>query len=171
MWNPNYFNYGIAIHGALNVPLYPASHGCIRIPLNISEDLQDLVSVGDQVYVWDGVKEPESYGAQPPTVQLDRPELRDDDDVEHDDDQRAVVDHHAGDDTGEHCAAPDLAAGDDDDRAATDDHDDHHDHHDRPRRRLGGRTRRRLSVARPPAGARPGSGASVLLRGRRCVVW
>ena len=37
MWNPVYFNYGIAIHGALNVPLQPASHGCIRMPLNISE--------------------------------------------------------------------------------------------------------------------------------------
>jgi hypothetical protein len=67
MWNPVYFNYGIAIHGALNVPLQPASHGCIRIPLNISENLQDIVGMGDQVYVWDGVKEPEHYGQQPPT--------------------------------------------------------------------------------------------------------
>ena len=67
MWNPVYFNYGIAIHGALNVPLQPASHGCIRIPLAISEDLQDLVSMGDQVYVWDGIKEPEEYGSPPPT--------------------------------------------------------------------------------------------------------
>lgn len=25
LWNPAYFNYGIAIHGAINVPLYPAS--------------------------------------------------------------------------------------------------------------------------------------------------
>ena len=31
MFNPVYFNYGIAIHGAKNVPLEPASHGCIRI--------------------------------------------------------------------------------------------------------------------------------------------
>jgi hypothetical protein len=66
MWNPVYFNYGIAIHGALNVPLQPASHGCIRIPLNISESLQDIVSMGDQVYVWDGEQEPEYYGDQPP---------------------------------------------------------------------------------------------------------
>ena len=36
MWNPVYLNCGIAVHGALNVPLQPASHGCIRIPL-ISE--------------------------------------------------------------------------------------------------------------------------------------
>ena len=67
MWNPVYFNYGIAIHGALNVPLQPASHGCIRIPLGISEGLQDLLSMGDQVFVWDGIKEPEENGSPPPT--------------------------------------------------------------------------------------------------------
>jgi len=67
MWNPVYFNYGIAIHGALNVPLQPASHGCIRIPLGISENLQDLLSMGDQVFVWDGEKEPEENGSPPPT--------------------------------------------------------------------------------------------------------
>ncbi|MGI9645620.1 MAG: L,D-transpeptidase family protein [Ilumatobacteraceae bacterium] len=66
MWNPSYFNYGIAIHGALNVPLQPASHGCIRVPLNISENLQGIITLGDQVYVWDGEQEPEFYGAQPP---------------------------------------------------------------------------------------------------------
>jgi len=66
MWNPVYFNYGIAVHGALNVPLQPASHGCIRIPLNLSESLQDIVSIGDQVFVFDGVQEPEFYGDQPP---------------------------------------------------------------------------------------------------------
>ena len=66
MWDPVYFNYGIAVHGALNVPLQPASHGCIRIPLLLSPTFQDLVSVGDQVFVFDGVKEPEAYGAQKP---------------------------------------------------------------------------------------------------------
>ncbi|NND73604.1 MAG: murein L,D-transpeptidase [Ilumatobacter sp.] len=67
MWNPVYFNYGIAIHGALNVPLQGASHGCIRIPLNISETMQELMSHGDQVFVWDGEKEPEENGSPPPT--------------------------------------------------------------------------------------------------------
>ncbi len=66
MWDPVYFNYGIAVHGALNVPLQPASHGCIRIPLSLSPSFQDLVSVGDQVFVFDGVKQPEEYGAQKP---------------------------------------------------------------------------------------------------------
>jgi hypothetical protein len=67
MWNPVYFNYGIAIHGALNVPLQGASHGCIRIPLNISETLQELMGNGDQVFVWDGENEPETVGSPPPT--------------------------------------------------------------------------------------------------------
>jgi len=66
MWDPVYFNYGIAIHGALNVPLYPASHGCIRIPLNLSEEMQDLIDIGDRVFVWDGEKSPEENGEQLP---------------------------------------------------------------------------------------------------------
>jgi hypothetical protein len=61
MWNPVYFNYGIAIHGAMNVPLHPASHGCIRIPMTLSNYFQTLVTNGDKVYVFDGVKEPELY--------------------------------------------------------------------------------------------------------------
>ena len=61
MWNPVYFNYGIAIHGAMNVPLQPASHGCIRIPMTLSDYFQTLVADGDKVYVFDGVKEPELY--------------------------------------------------------------------------------------------------------------
>ena len=67
MYDPVYFNYGIAIHGALNVPLHPASHGCIRIPLALSPSMQELVGIGDQVFVFDGVEQPETYGDQPPT--------------------------------------------------------------------------------------------------------
>ena len=63
MLNPVYFNYGIAVHGAYNVPLEPASHGCIRIPNLISPTFFDLVSIGEQVFVFDDVKEPESYGS------------------------------------------------------------------------------------------------------------
>jgi peptidoglycan hydrolase-like protein with peptidoglycan-binding domain len=66
MWNPVYFNYGIAVHGAQNVPLHPASHGCIRIPMFISDYFPSLVAKGDQVFVFDGVKDPERYGEQPP---------------------------------------------------------------------------------------------------------
>lgn len=60
LWDPIYFNYGIAIHGAINVPSYPTSHGCVRIPMHISEYFQSLVKIGDQVFVWNGEKEPEN---------------------------------------------------------------------------------------------------------------
>lgn len=59
MWNPIYFNYGIAIHGAKNVPLMPASHGNVRVPMHVSERLPDLIPIGSRVFVWDGKKEPE----------------------------------------------------------------------------------------------------------------
>ena len=65
LYQPTYFNYGIAIHGAGNVPDYPASRGCVRHPMHIAEYIQDLVSIGDAIYVFDGVEEPETYGAQP----------------------------------------------------------------------------------------------------------
>jgi peptidoglycan hydrolase-like protein with peptidoglycan-binding domain len=62
MMNPVYFNYGIAVHGADNVPLEPASHGCVRLNQRIGEVFPSLVKKGDLVYVWaqDG-KEPEQY--------------------------------------------------------------------------------------------------------------
>ncbi|MEM9038537.1 MAG: L,D-transpeptidase family protein [Actinomycetota bacterium] len=65
LYKPVYFNFGIAIHGATNVPNYPASRGCVRYPMHIAEYIQDMVSIGDVVYVFDGVEEPEVYGAQP----------------------------------------------------------------------------------------------------------
>ncbi len=61
MWNPVFFNYGIAVHGAKDVPLEPASHGCIRIPNFIADYFPTLVQNKDRVYVWDGVREPEDY--------------------------------------------------------------------------------------------------------------
>ena len=66
LYNPVYFNYGIAVHGAYNVPLYPASHSCVRIPMHIAKYFPSLVKRGDDVFVFDGKKEPEAYGAQAP---------------------------------------------------------------------------------------------------------
>jgi hypothetical protein len=65
LYKPVYFNYGIAIHGAGDVPDRPASRGCVRYPMHIADYIQDLVEVNDMVYVFDGVEEPEQYGAQP----------------------------------------------------------------------------------------------------------
>jgi peptidoglycan hydrolase-like protein with peptidoglycan-binding domain len=64
MWDPVYINQGIAIHGANNVPLEPASHGCIRVSRYLGPIVQDLIDRGDNVYVWDGKKEPEQQTAK-----------------------------------------------------------------------------------------------------------
>jgi peptidoglycan hydrolase-like protein with peptidoglycan-binding domain len=66
VFNPIFFNAGIAIHGYEDVPKTPASHGCVRVPMHIAKYLPDLIREGDQVFVWDGVAEPEKYGAQRP---------------------------------------------------------------------------------------------------------
>jgi len=65
LYQPVYFNYGIAIHGSGNVPDYPASRGCVRHPMHIAEYLPDLIEINDMIYVFDGVEEPETYGAAP----------------------------------------------------------------------------------------------------------
>ena len=64
MWDPVYINQGIAIHGANNVPLEPASHGCIRVSRYLGPIVQQLVDKGDNVYIWDGKKEPEQQTAK-----------------------------------------------------------------------------------------------------------
>ncbi|SEL87757.1 L,D-transpeptidase family protein [Nonomuraea pusilla] len=51
MYNSLYFVGGIAMHGSTKVPLHPASHGCVRLPLSTSERLFQLVQVGEPVYV------------------------------------------------------------------------------------------------------------------------
>ncbi|MGH9026278.1 MAG: L,D-transpeptidase family protein [Acidimicrobiia bacterium] len=54
LYNPFYFNKGIAVHGYQDVPPYPASHGCTRIPMHIAEYFHTLVHEGDPVYVIGG---------------------------------------------------------------------------------------------------------------------
>ncbi|WP_236003455.1 L,D-transpeptidase family protein [Nonomuraea antri] len=51
MFNAMYFNGGIAMHGSSQVPLRPASHGCVRLPLATSKRLFKLVGPGEPVYV------------------------------------------------------------------------------------------------------------------------
>jgi lipoprotein-anchoring transpeptidase ErfK/SrfK len=58
MHNPLYIVGGIAIHGSEDVPPYPASHGCIRIPMFASYRLTKMVPKGTPVYVY-GCKEEE----------------------------------------------------------------------------------------------------------------
>lgn len=51
LYNSQYFDGGIAIHGSPSVPAEPASHGCVRIPMSSAEWFPDHVSVGTPVYV------------------------------------------------------------------------------------------------------------------------
>ncbi|GGO11733.1 L,D-transpeptidase family protein [Microbispora bryophytorum] len=51
LYNPIFFNGGIALHGALSVPLYPASHGCVRLPMNVAELLPGMLGKGVPVHV------------------------------------------------------------------------------------------------------------------------
>ncbi len=72
LYNPVYFNQGIAVHGAILVPLEPASHGCIRIPMSVATLFPAMVQFRDRIYVFDGIKEPEAYGS--PLPPADRPD-------------------------------------------------------------------------------------------------
>jgi peptidoglycan hydrolase-like protein with peptidoglycan-binding domain len=54
LYNPFYFNGGIAVHGYTSVPASPASHGCVRIPMTIAQYFHTLVNKGDPVYVFGG---------------------------------------------------------------------------------------------------------------------
>lgn len=54
LYNPVYFNGGIAVHGAPSVPAEPASHGCVRIPMHIAEHFPAMVADGERVVVFGG---------------------------------------------------------------------------------------------------------------------
>ena len=49
-WMQRIDTYGIALHGGNN-PGYPASHGCIRLPLKFAEKLYGLTSIGSKVII------------------------------------------------------------------------------------------------------------------------
>jgi hypothetical protein len=74
MWDPIYINQGIAIHGATNVPLEPASHGCIRVNRYIGGNLQSIIELGDRVLIWDGITEPENQSVEAQKMRWDQPD-------------------------------------------------------------------------------------------------
>jgi N-acetylmuramoyl-L-alanine amidase len=51
LWYPMYFKGGFAIHGYPSVPAYPASHGCVRIPMWIAPTLYGTHGQGTTVIV------------------------------------------------------------------------------------------------------------------------
>ena len=52
MLHSNYFIGGYAIHGYPSVPNYPASHGCIRVPIPNAAAIDRQISLGQQIFVY-----------------------------------------------------------------------------------------------------------------------
>ena len=52
LWYPMYFLRGFAIHGYPSVPAYPASHGCVRVPMWIAPVLHARHPGGTTVHVY-----------------------------------------------------------------------------------------------------------------------
>jgi peptidoglycan hydrolase-like protein with peptidoglycan-binding domain len=52
MVDSSYFIGGYAIHGYHSVPTYPASHGCLRVPIPDARPIYDWVRIGDRIDVY-----------------------------------------------------------------------------------------------------------------------
>jgi lipoprotein-anchoring transpeptidase ErfK/SrfK len=52
LYDPMYFTGGYAIHGNPSVPPYPASHGCVRVPMWVAPHLYATNPYGETVYVY-----------------------------------------------------------------------------------------------------------------------
>ena len=52
LWYPMYFLRGFAVHGYPSVPPYPASHGCVRVPMWLAPSLYSTYGYGSTVYVY-----------------------------------------------------------------------------------------------------------------------
>jgi hypothetical protein len=52
LWYPMYFLRGFAIHGYPSVPAYPASHGCVRVPMWVAPQLYSRIGQGQTIYVY-----------------------------------------------------------------------------------------------------------------------
>ena len=76
LYNPVYFNGGIAVHGYTSVPTKAASHGCVRIPMYIADYFPSLVATGDPVYITAAVAVaniPDRYSNLPTTTTTTAP--------------------------------------------------------------------------------------------------
>jgi len=52
MVHSNYFIGGYAIHGYHSVPTYPASHGCLRVPIPSAWNIYSWIDYGDRIFVY-----------------------------------------------------------------------------------------------------------------------
>ena len=50
MVHSSYFIGGYAIHGYASVPSYPASHGCLRVPIPNAIQIFSWIDIGDTIY-------------------------------------------------------------------------------------------------------------------------
>ena len=53
IYYPWFFTPHYAIHGYPNVPPWPASHGCVRVPVWESDWLEGHLAVGMAMHIWD----------------------------------------------------------------------------------------------------------------------
>jgi peptidoglycan hydrolase-like protein with peptidoglycan-binding domain len=51
LYYPSYYSGGYAVHGAASVPTRPVSHGCVRVPLWLAQDLFRRTPVGTPVFI------------------------------------------------------------------------------------------------------------------------
>ena len=49
----SYFIGGYAIHGYASVPNYPASHGCLRVPIPNAVSIYNWIDLGDPIYTYE----------------------------------------------------------------------------------------------------------------------
>lgn len=52
LWFPTYFLRGFAIHGYPDVPTYPASHGCVRVPMWVATRLYSMHPYGYTIRIY-----------------------------------------------------------------------------------------------------------------------
>jgi hypothetical protein len=52
MFWSKYFVGEYAIHGYKSVPVYPASHGCLRVPMSDAKSIYDWIDMGDRMDVY-----------------------------------------------------------------------------------------------------------------------
>jgi hypothetical protein len=53
MVDSSYFIGGYAIHGYADVPAYPASHGCLRVPIPNALQIFNWVDIGDPIFLYE----------------------------------------------------------------------------------------------------------------------
>jgi peptidoglycan hydrolase-like protein with peptidoglycan-binding domain len=54
IYRPKYFSGGVAIHGSMSVPAYPASHGCVRVTVKAMDFIweNEILPRGTEVFVY-----------------------------------------------------------------------------------------------------------------------